>query len=72
MSGLKLSGGNTNILFTYSDSVQIPSYATNAVANATQKMLIANYPDTSQLEPLRDIKRGELAALISTFSGLTM
>ncbi|WP_088240597.1 S-layer homology domain-containing protein [Calothrix rhizosoleniae] len=64
VSGLQLSGGNTNVLFTYSDRAQIPSYATNAVAIATQKMLIANYPDTAQLEPLRDIKRGELATLI--------
>ncbi|MDJ0795230.1 MAG: S-layer homology domain-containing protein [Calothrix sp. MO_167.B12] len=64
VSGLQLSGGNINVLFTYGDRAQIPSYATNAVAIATQKMLIANYPDTSQLEPLRDIKRGELAALI--------
>ncbi len=64
VSGLQLSGGNTNVLFTYSDRAQIPSYATNTVAIATQKMLIANYPDTAQLEPLRDIKRGELATLI--------
>jgi len=64
VSGLKLTGGNTNVLFTYGDRAQIPSYATNAVAIATQKMLVANYPDTCQLEPLRDIKRGELATLI--------
>jgi hypothetical protein len=64
VNGLKLSGGSTNVLFGYGDRAQIPSYATSAVAIATQKMFIANYPDSSQLEPLRDIKRGELTALI--------
>ncbi len=64
VNGLKLSGGNTKVLLACSDRAQIPSYATSAVAIATQKMLISNYPDTSKLELLRDIKRGELAALV--------
>ena len=64
VNGLKLSGGNPNILNVYSDRAQIPSYATNAVATATQKLLVVNYPETSQLEPLRDITRAEVATLI--------
>ncbi|MEO1376333.1 MAG: S-layer homology domain-containing protein [Cyanobacteria bacterium J06635_10] len=62
--GLKLKGGKPNILTTYRDRAQIPSYATNAMAIATQKLLVVNYPQTEQLEPLRDISRAEVVALI--------
>ena len=64
VSGLKLKGGNPNILTMYADRVQVPSYATNAIAIATQKLLVVNYPQTEQLEPLRDISRAEVVALI--------
>ncbi len=64
VSGLKLKGGNPNILTMYGDRVQVPSYATNAIAIATQKLLVVNYPQTEQLEPLRDISRAEVVALI--------
>ncbi|MBH8553149.1 S-layer homology domain-containing protein [Nostocaceae cyanobacterium CENA357] len=64
VNGLKLSGGNPNVLTVYRDRAQIPSYATNAVAVATQKLLVINYPQTEKLEPLRDITRAEVAALI--------
>lgn len=56
--------GNPNVLTVYGDRAQIPSYATNAVAVATQKLLVVNYPKTEQLEPLRDITRAEVAAII--------
>ncbi|MBW4668159.1 MAG: S-layer homology domain-containing protein [Cyanomargarita calcarea GSE-NOS-MK-12-04C] len=64
VNGLRLSGGNPNVLLMYGDRAQIPSYATNAIATATQKLLVVNYPQTQQLEPLRDITRAEVAALI--------
>ncbi|MFH7028001.1 MAG: S-layer homology domain-containing protein [Heteroscytonema crispum UTEX LB 1556] len=64
VNGLKLNGGNPNVLVTYRDRAQIPSYATNTVAAATQKLLVVNYPQTELLEPLRDITRAEVAALI--------
>ena len=64
VNGLRLSGGNPNVLLMYGDRAQIPSYATNAIATATQKLLVVNYPQTGQLEPLRDITRAEVAALI--------
>jgi parallel beta-helix repeat protein len=64
VNGLKLSGGNPNVLTVYRDRAQIPSYASNALAVATQKLLVVNYPQTEQLEPLRDITRAEVAALI--------
>jgi parallel beta-helix repeat protein len=64
VNGLKLSGGNPNVLTVYRDRAQIPSYATNSLAVATQKLLVVNYPQTEQLEPLRDITRAEVATLI--------
>ncbi|MDB9374629.1 S-layer homology domain-containing protein [Nodularia sphaerocarpa] len=64
VNGLKLTGGNPQVLNVYRDRVQIPTYATNAVAIATQSLLVINYPEQEQLEPLRDITRGEVATLI--------
>ncbi|MEB3181235.1 MAG: S-layer homology domain-containing protein [Nostocaceae cyanobacterium] len=64
VNGLKLTGGNPNGLNRMSDRAQIPSYATNAVTTAIQKLLVVNYPQTDQLEPLRDITRAEVAAII--------
>ncbi|AFZ59976.1 S-layer homology domain-containing protein [Anabaena cylindrica FACHB-243] len=64
VNGLKFSGGNPNGLTVYSDRAQIPSYAINAVTMATQKLLVVNYPQPELLEPLREITRAEVAALI--------
>ncbi|NMF63898.1 S-layer homology domain-containing protein [Brasilonema octagenarum] len=64
VNGLKLSGGNPNILGVFGDSAQIPSAATKAVAVATENLLIVNYPQIKLLEPLRDITRAEVAACI--------
>ena len=64
VNGLKLRGGNPEILMMYGDRAQIPSYATNAMAIATQKLLVVNYPQTELLKPLRDISRAEVVALI--------
>ena len=64
VNGLGLKGGNPNILLYYSDRAQIPSYATEAVATATQRRLVVNYPQIDQLQPMRTITRAEVAALI--------
>ncbi|HLO88586.1 MAG TPA: S-layer homology domain-containing protein [Nostocaceae cyanobacterium] len=64
VNGLKFSGGNPNVLTVYRDRAQIPSYATNAVAVATQKLLVVNYPEPEELEPMREITRAEVAVLI--------
>ncbi|MBD2012808.1 S-layer homology domain-containing protein [Microcoleus sp. FACHB-53] len=64
VSGLGLGSGNANLLVFYSDRAQIPSYATEAIATATQQRLVVNYPKTNQLEPMRNITRAEIAALI--------
>lgn len=64
VSGLKLTGGHPQVLNLYRDRAQIPTYAINAVAVATQALLVLNYPQAEELEPMRDITRGEVAALI--------
>ncbi|MDM9381366.1 S-layer homology domain-containing protein [Chlorogloeopsis sp. ULAP01] len=64
VNGLQINGGNPHVLAVYRDRAQIPSYAIDAIAIATQKLLVLNYPQTELLEPLRDITRAEVAALI--------
>ena len=64
VSGLGLTGGSPGLLEVYSDRAQIPSYATNAIATATQHRIIVNHPLLNQLEPLRPISRGEIAVMI--------
>lgn len=48
----------------YADADQIPEYARDEVAIATEAGLIVNYPDPKMLNPNRPISRGETAALI--------
>jgi parallel beta-helix repeat protein len=64
IGGLGLTGSNPNALTVYRDRAQIPSYATDAVAAATQKHLVVNYPQVDQLRPLVDITRAEVAAIL--------
>ncbi|MBF2065059.1 MAG: S-layer homology domain-containing protein [Calothrix sp. C42_A2020_038] len=64
VNGLKLDAGNPDLLLTYDDRAQIPSYATHAVAAATQNLLVINYPQPAEIQPLRDISRAEVAALV--------
>jgi hypothetical protein len=64
INGLGLVGGNLNHLGYYSDRVQIPSYATDEIATATEKQIIVNYPNLTQLNPMREITRAEVAAIV--------
>jgi hypothetical protein len=48
----------------YTDVEQIPKYAVDGVANATQARVVVNYPDPRTLNPTQPIDRGETAALI--------
>lgn len=64
VNGLGLTGGVLDALSFYSDRAQIPSYATDEIATATQKRMIVDYPNVRVLEPMRDIKRAEVVALI--------
>ena len=46
----------------FDDSEAIPNYARNAVAAATEKQLVVNYPNIRTLNPNQLAKRGEVAA----------
>lgn len=66
-SGLGLNAGDTttNVLSTYySDASEIPSYAVNNVAAATQANLVVNYPELKVLNPQGALTRGEAAAIL--------
>ncbi|MDB9528376.1 S-layer homology domain-containing protein [Oscillatoria sp. CS-180] len=63
-NGLELSGGRADDIGIYRDRAQVPSYAIDALAAATQRRLVVNYPEPLILRPLEPITRGEVAALI--------
>ena len=65
-SGLNLANKSspTNTLQTYQDAAQIPNYATQKIAAATESGLVVNYPDAKLLNPNRPATRAEVAALI--------
>jgi Protein of unknown function (DUF1565)/S-layer homology domain len=64
VNGLQLKGGPAAILNVYGDRAQVPSYAIDAVATATQRKMVVNHPNLRQLDPLRDITRAEVSALL--------
>jgi parallel beta-helix repeat protein len=64
VSGLKLEPTGEEVLSIYSDRQSIPKYATTAVAAATEKLLVVNYPEASQLNPNRETTRAEVAVFI--------
>lgn len=63
-SGLKLRSDDTTVLRVFSDQSQIPTWASTAIAGATQKQLVVNYPTLTQLNPNRDATRAEVAAFV--------
>ena len=64
VNGLQFAGDNPNSLRVYVDRVQIPSFATDSIATATEGKIAVNYPARQKLSPARDITRGEISALI--------
>jgi len=64
VNGLQFAGGNPNSLSVYVDRAQIPSFATDSIATATEGKIVVNYPAREKLSPARDITRGEISALI--------
>jgi hypothetical protein len=64
IGGLGLTGGVLDTLTVFGDRAQIPSYATDKVATATQRRIVVNYPHVRQLEPMRDITRAEVVAFV--------
>lgn len=63
-SGLNLGAGNPSLLSFYQDAAQIPAYATDKVAVATQRKIVVNYPTVNLLSPNRDATRAEVAAFV--------
>jgi parallel beta-helix repeat protein len=63
-SGLDLRSNSTTVLSVYNDVAQIPSYAATAIAGATQKGLVVNYPTPNQLNPNREATRADVAAFV--------
>ncbi|MGB3789120.1 MAG: S-layer homology domain-containing protein [Phormidesmis sp.] len=64
INGLMLGKGRSEALLIYSDRAQVPSYAIESVAAATNREIIVNYPDTYSLRPLVPITRAETTALV--------
>ena len=64
VNGLGLGAGRSAALLVYRDRAQVPSYAVDAVAAATNREMIVGYPDPSQLKPLSPISRAETTALV--------
>ncbi len=63
-SGLNLGASDPSVLSFYQDAAQVPAYATDKVAVATQRKIVVNYPTVSQLNPNRDATRAEVAAFV--------
>ena len=65
-NGLKLTNADTSaeVLKAYQDSAQIPAYAVDKVAAATEAGLVVNYPDRTKLNPSQVTTRADAAALI--------
>ena len=63
-SGLELPDANLGLLNRYSDAVEIPNYAKNAIASATANQLVVNYPQLSQFNPNEQATRAEVAAFV--------
>ena len=64
VNGLDLSGGSADLLNRYDDRDQVPTWAQPAVATATQKQFVVNYPDVKRLHPEQDATRAEVAAMV--------
>ncbi len=63
-NGLGLPTANASVLARFQDAGQIPSWATNSVAAATQRRLVVNYPNLPLLNPGREATRAEVAAFV--------
>ncbi|MBF2036874.1 MAG: S-layer homology domain-containing protein [Leptolyngbyaceae cyanobacterium T60_A2020_046] len=65
-NGLNVTAeGNVNrVLETYRDADQIPGYAEDAVAAATENAMVVNYPNINRLRPEQVATRADVAAFI--------
>lgn len=65
-SGLKLDPPSNvaSALSVYRDASEIPDYAKNGIAAATQKTLVVNYPNVAFLNPTDVATRADVAAFV--------
>lgn len=63
-NGLGLQPENLGVLSTYTDASQIPDYAIRAIAAATERQMVVNYPNLNRLTPKRAATRAEVAAFV--------
>lgn len=65
-SGLNYTttGSADALLQAYSDASNIPGYARNSIAAATERRIVVNYPDVRSLSPNQTATRADVAAFI--------
>jgi hypothetical protein len=65
-SGLNYTttGSADALLQAYSDANNIPGYARNSIAAATERRIVVNYPDVRSLNPNQTATRADVAAFI--------
>ena len=61
--GIDTSGDTAELIQTFTDGGQIPDWAVEAIAAATDNELVVNYPEAQRLNPGRNATRGEIAAI---------
>ncbi|MBN3924685.1 DUF1565 domain-containing protein [Nostoc sp. NMS4] len=64
VNGLGLPAVDSDVLEVYSDRHTIPDSARKAVATATQRGIVVNYPDPKVLASSRPATRAEVAAMV--------
>ncbi|WP_121968120.1 S-layer homology domain-containing protein [Leptolyngbya sp. BC1307] len=64
VNGLDIGSGRSQSLLVYSDRAQVPSYAVEPVAAATERQMVVGYPDPYRFRPLEPITRAETTALV--------
>jgi hypothetical protein len=63
-SGLNLTASNVAILDNFQDAGDIPDFARNAIAAATESRLVVNYPNLAALNPNQIATRADVAAFV--------
>ena len=74
VNGLKYSPKNpvaNTLNQAFTDASEIPENAKSAIAAATEKQLVVNYPDARKLKPSQLVTRGEIAAFLCQATGTT-
>ncbi len=62
--GLGYTSPDTSILSVYQDVNQVPNWALEALAGATENKLVVNYPTQAQLNPNQPATRADIAAFV--------